>query len=118
MAILMITHDLGVIAEIADEIGIMYLGRIVESGSVEQVFENPLHPYTIGLLKSIPKMGGQTKKRLAPIPGSVPDPLAVVQGCAFHLRCPVYKQNGCNGKDLPSVVEPEAGHFVRCLLYE
>ena len=117
MAILMITHNLGVIAEMADEVAVMYFGRIVESGTVKQVFENPLHPYTIGLLKSIPKMGGQTKKRLAPIPGSVPDPFAVVQGCAFHLRCPVYKQRGCRGTDLPEIVEAEEGHFVRCLLY-
>jgi peptide/nickel transport system ATP-binding protein len=117
MAILMITHNLGVIAEMADEVAVMYLGRVVESGAIEQVLGNPLHPYTIGLLKSLPKMGDQTNRRLAPIPGSVPDPLAKVEGCPFHLRCPVYKQKGCDGKELPSVVEPEPGHLVRCVLY-
>ncbi len=117
MAILMITHNLGVIAEMADEVAVMYLGRIVESGTIKQVLENPLHPYTIGLLKSLPRMGDKSKKRLAPIPGSVPDPQATVKGCAFHLRCPVYKQKGCAGTELPSEVEAEPGHFVRCLLY-
>lgn len=117
MAILMITHNLGVIAETADKVAVMYLGRVVESGTVKQIFDNPLHPYTIGLLKSIPRMGSETKKRLAPIPGSVPDPLAAIEGCAFRLRCPVYKQKGCDGKDVPGAVETEPEHFVRCTLY-
>ena len=118
MAVLMITHNLGVIAEIADEIAVMYLGRIVESGSLKQVFENPLHPYTIGLLKSVPIIGNQTKKRLAPIPGSVPDPLSVIEGCAFRLRCPVYKQKECAGQEGAAMVEVEPEHYVRCLLYD
>lgn len=117
MAILMITHNLGVIAEMADRVAVMYLGRVVESGTAKQIFDNPLHPYTIGLLKSIPKMGSETKKRLAPIPGSVPDPLAIIEGCAFRLRCPVYKQKSCEGKDVPDAVETEPEHFVYCLLY-
>jgi peptide/nickel transport system ATP-binding protein len=116
MAVLIITHNLGVIAEMADEIAVMYLGRIVESGSLKQVFENPLHPYTIGLLKSIPIIGNQ-KHRLAPIPGSVPDPLSFIKGCAFQLRCPVYKQNQCPGQEEANMVEVEPGHYVRCLLY-
>lgn len=118
MAVLMITHNLGVIAEIADEIAVMYLGRIVESGSLKQVFENPLHPYTIGLLKSVPIIGNQTKKRLAPIPGSVPDPLSVIEGCAFRLRCPAYKQKECPGQEGVAMVEVEPEHYVRCLLYD
>jgi peptide/nickel transport system ATP-binding protein len=117
MAILMITHNLGVIAETADRVAVMYLGRVVESGTVKQIFDNPLHPYTIGLLKSIPRMGSETKKRLAPIPGSVPDPLTVIEGCAFRLRCPVCKQKGCDGKDVLDAVETEPEHFVHCLLY-
>ncbi len=117
MTVLIITHNLGVIAEIADEIAVMYLGRIVEKGSLKQVFENPLHPYTIGLIKSIPIIGNQTKKRLAPIPGSVPDPLAVIEGCSFRLRCPAYKQKECTGHKESSMVEVEPGHYVSCLLY-
>ncbi len=117
MAVLIITHNLGVIAEMADEIAVMYLGRIVEKGSLEQIFEKPLHPYTIGLIKSIPIIGNQTKKRLAPIPGSVPDPLAVIEGCAFRLRCPTYKQKECTGDEESPMVEVEPGHYVSCLLY-
>jgi len=117
MAVLIITHNLGVIAEMADEIAVMYLGRIVERGSLEKVFKNPLHPYTIGLIKSIPAIGSQSKKRLAPIPGSVPDPLAVIEGCAFHLRCPVYKQRECEGQGEVPIIEVEPGHYVSCFLY-
>lgn len=118
MAVLIITHNLGVIAEMADEIAVMYLGRIVERGPLEQVFKNPLHPYTIGLIKSIPVIGNQSKKRLAPIPGSVPDPLAVIEGCTFRLRCPVYKQHECKGQQESAMIEVEPGHYVSCLLYK
>lgn len=117
MAILIITHNLGVIAEIADYIAVMYLGRIVETGSLKQIFENPLHPYTVGLLQSVPVIGNQSKKRLAPIPGSVPDPLAVIEGCSFRLRCPAYKQKECSGLKEAEMLEVEPGHFVSCLLY-
>jgi peptide/nickel transport system ATP-binding protein len=117
MAVLIITHNLGVIAEMADEIAVMYLGRIVEKGLSRQIFKNPLHPYTIGLLKSVPIIGQQNKKKLAPIPGSVPDPLSVTEGCAFRLRCPVYKQKECLGQENAAMVEVEPEHYVRCLLY-
>ena len=117
MAVLIITHNLGVIAEMADDIAVMYLGQIVESGSLKQVFKNPLHPYTIGLLKSVPIIGSQTKKRLAPIPGSVPDPLSIIEGCTFRLRCPIYKQKECSGQEGAAMVEVEPGHYVSCLLY-
>ena len=117
MAVLIITHNLGVIAEMADDIAVMYLGQIVESGSLKQVFKNPLHPYTIGLLKSVPIIGSQTKKRLAPIPGSVPDPLSIIEGCTFRLRCPIYKQKECSGQEGAAMVEVEPGHYVCCLLY-
>ena len=117
MAVLIITHNLGVIAEIADEIAVMYLGRIVEKGSLQQVFENPLHPYTIGLLKSVPMIGSQVKKKLAPIPGSVPDPLTAIEGCAFRLRCPICKQHECKGQEEAPMVEVEPGHYVSCSLY-
>jgi oligopeptide/dipeptide ABC transporter ATP-binding protein len=118
MAVLIITHNLGLIAEMADEIAVMYLGRIVEKGLSRQVFDNPLHPYTIGLLKSVPMLGNQSKKRLAPIPGSVPDPLSVTEGCAFRFRCPAYKQKECSGQEGAKMIEVEPGHFVCCLLYD
>jgi len=114
MAILMITHNLGVVAEMADRVAVMYLGKIVESGDIRTIFHQPLHPYTVGLLQSIPKMGRQVKKRLAPIPGSVPDPFSVPEGCAFRPRCPADKSS-C-GEAIP-MIEVEPGHQVRCCLY-
>lgn len=115
MAILIITHDLGVIAETADDVAVMYMGRIVESGDVRTIFHRPLHPYTVGLMRSIPQLGDLKKERLTPIPGSVPDPFAVPSGCAFYPRCPAPKRERCNS-DIP-LIEVEPGHFVRCTLY-
>ena len=86
MAILMITHDLGVIAEVADRVAVMYAGKIVESGSVEDIFANPRHPYTVGLLKSIPSVD-ETRDRLEVIPGNVPDATRFPEGCRFAPRC-------------------------------
>ena len=113
MAILIITHDLGVIAEMADEVAVMYMGRVVESGDVRTIFNRPLHPYTVGLMRSIPRIG--SKERLTPIPGNVPDPFSIPQGCAFYPRCPAPKKATCR-QDLP-LVEVEPGHLVRCTLY-
>ena len=113
MAILMITHDLGVIAEMADDVAVMYMGKVVESGDVRTIFNRPLHPYTVGLMRSIPRIG--SKERLTPIPGSVPDPFSIPQGCAFYPRCPAPKKATCQ-QDLP-LVEVEPGHWVRCTLY-
>jgi len=87
MAIMMITHDLGVIAEVADEVVVMYAGRVVEHGSLDDIFYRPLHPYTQGLLASIPVLGKRTKDPLKPIPGTVPHPLALPTGCPFRTRC-------------------------------
>jgi oligopeptide/dipeptide ABC transporter ATP-binding protein len=116
-AILMITHNLGVIAETADRVAVMYMGKIVESGDARIIFHRPLHPYTVGLLQSVPKMGRDVKKRLAPIPGSVPDPFSVPEGCAFRPRCLAHKKESCAGpQDIP-LVEVEPGHKVRCCLY-
>ncbi len=115
MAILLITHNLGVVAEMADRVSVIYLGRIVESGNVRTIFHRPLHPYTVGLLRSIPRLGYQVKERLTPIPGSVPDPFSVPQGCAFYLRCPALKKPACSG-EVP-LVEVDPGHKVRCTLY-
>ena len=115
MAILIITHDLGVIAEMADTVAVMYLGKIVESGDVRTIFKRPLHPYTVGLLRSVPQLGSRAKERLTPIPGSVPDPFAIISGCAFHQRCPAPKTAACRGEIELTEVEPD--HFVRCTLY-
>jgi peptide/nickel transport system ATP-binding protein len=115
MAILIITHDLGVIAEMADEVAVMYMGKIVESGDVRTIFNRPLHPYTVGLMRSIPRLGRHSKDRLTPIPGSVPDPYSIPSGCAFMPRCPAPKNDHCR-RDVP-LQEVEPGHFVRCTLY-
>lgn len=115
MAILIITHNLGVVAEMADEVAVMYMGKIVESADVRSVFKLPLHPYTVGLMRSIPKLGQEVKGRLTPIPGSVPDPFAVPKGCAFYPRCPAPKKPECQ-EDVP-LTEIETGHHVRCTLY-
>lgn len=115
MAILVITHDLGVIAEMADEVAVMYMGKVVESGDVRTIFRQPLHPYTVGLMRSIPRLGSATKERLTPIPGSVPDSFTVLPGCAFAPRCPAPKRPACY-EPVP-LQEVEAGHLVRCTLY-
>jgi oligopeptide/dipeptide ABC transporter ATP-binding protein len=115
MAILMITHNLGVIAETCTRVAVMYMGKIVETASVGTIFHRPLHPYTVGLMRSIPHLGRQIKTRLTPIPGSVPDPYSVPPGCAFYPRCPAPKRPACQ-EEVP-LVEIETGHFVRCTLY-
>jgi oligopeptide/dipeptide ABC transporter ATP-binding protein len=117
MAILMITHNLGVIAELSDRVAVMYMGRIVESGDARTIFHRPLHPYTVGLMRSIPHLGRRIKARLTPIPGSVPDPYSVPSGCAFLPRCPVPKMEACYGEQETSLIEVEPRHFVRCPLY-
>ena len=118
MAILMITHNLGVIAETSDRVAVMYMGKIVESGDARAVFHRPLHPYTVGLMRSIPHLGRRIKARLTPIPGSVPDPYSVPSGCAFLPRCPVPKMDACYSEQETPLAEVEPGHFVRCPLYQ
>jgi oligopeptide/dipeptide ABC transporter ATP-binding protein len=116
MAILMITHNLGVIAETCSRVAVMYMGKIIETADVSTIFHYPLHPYTVGLMRSIPQLGRRVKARLTPIPGSVPDPYAVPTGCAFYPRCPASKRQAC--KEEVPLVEIEMGHFVRCTLYD
>jgi peptide/nickel transport system ATP-binding protein len=116
MAMLYITHDLGVIAEIADEVAVMYLGRIVEHTNVEDIFYHPLHPYTKALLGSIPKLGETSGKRLASIEGTVPIPINVPPGCTFRARCPVAIQGKCEIED-PPLYQVDSGHLVRCYHY-
>jgi peptide/nickel transport system ATP-binding protein len=120
MAIMYITHNLGVIAEMAEEVAVMYLGKIVEQTDVQSIFLNPLHPYTRGLLASIPQLDdsvvhGDRGRRLQVISGMVPDPYSRLTGCTFHPRCPVAKSGVCDRME-PRVVEAEPGHFVRCHL--
>ena len=115
MAILMITHNLGVICEMADRVAVMYMGKIVERGTMRTIFRQPLHPYTVGLMRSIPQLGRRQRARLTPIPGSVPDPYSVPSGCAFYPRCPVARGPVCE-QDVP-LIEVQPGHKVRCTLY-
>ena len=112
MALLLITHDLGVVAERADEVAIMYAGKIVERGSAEAIFARPLHPYTVGLLNSLPGTGGKKKKRLDAIPGVVPSPLDLPSGCRFRDRCP--KAAGICAEAEPLFSEKEQGHPAAC----
>lgn len=115
-AILFITHDLGVINQMADDVAVMYCGQVVENAPVEYIFKEGdsafSHPYTEGLLKSIPSMTTDRDKRLDAIPGSVPHPLMLPEGCRFAERCP-YKTNLCEEK-MPELSEVETGHTVRC----
>ena len=111
MAIMLITHDLGVVANMADYVAVMYLGKIVEYADTRTVFKNPRHPYTMGLLNSIPQVG--QKRRLVPIEGTIPDPFEIPQGCAFAPRCP-HVMDKC--REEPQLLEIESGHRVSCWL--
>ena len=111
MAIMLITHDLGVVASMADFVAVMYLGKIVEYADTRTVFKNPRHPYTMGLLNSIPQVG--QKRRLVPIEGTIPDPFEIPQGCAFAPRCP-HVMDKC--REEPQLLEIESGHRVSCWL--
>jgi len=116
MAVMLITHDLGVVAEMCDEVTVMYLGEVVEYGDVDSVFHNPLHPYTKALLRSIPRLGYSKEKELEPIEGMVPDAFNRPSGCPFHPRCTV-SSRAC-AEAHPSMVTMENGQMVRCARYE
>ena len=111
-SIVMITHDLGVIAETCDDVVVMYAGRVAEQGTVEQVFNYPLHPYTRGLLSSIPRLSTPRKSRLATIDGMVPSLSEMPPGCRFNNRCP-YADADCLAED-PAVADAHDGHEVAC----
>jgi peptide/nickel transport system ATP-binding protein/oligopeptide transport system ATP-binding protein len=115
MAIMLITHDLGVIAEMAHRVVVMYAGVVVESGTVEQIFDGPNHPYTEGLKAAIPKLGERVE-RLATIPGTVPSPYEEIVGCPFQNRCP-YVMDVCR-REFPRLYAVGAGHEARCFLYD
>ena len=118
-AVILITHDLGVIAEMAARVAVMYAGHIVEQASVETLFDRPLHPYTQGLIASVPTPG-QPKDHLDAIPGTVPDLLNMPPGCRFAARCTARVEHGleiCSERE-PDLIEMGPGHQVRCYLYQ
>ena len=115
MAVLLITHDLGVVSETADRVVVMYCGQLVEEAEVRTLFDHPLHPYTLGLLKSIPRLEDDDAKRLYMIKGTVPNPLEMPPGCHFSDRCDSC-MDICRTK-VPDLVDVD-GHKVRCFLYE
>lgn len=117
MAIMLITHNLGVIAEMADDIVVMYLGRAVESGTVDEVFHNPQHPYTRGLLRSIPSIYGSDVKKLPSITGSIPHPFNRPAGCTFSPRCPDYIDGTCDVNEPVFQSMEDTSQFVSCFLH-
>lgn len=116
LAVVLITHDMGVIAEMADSVSVMYLGKIVESGPVDEIFHAPKHPYTQALLRSIPSVLADPRSRLATISGSIPHPYARPPGCPFHPRCGNFMPGKCD-QLAPPVTTLNAEHEVRCFLY-
>jgi peptide/nickel transport system ATP-binding protein len=117
LSILFITHDLGVVAEVASEVVVMYLGKVVERGSVEEIFYDPRHPYTRALLKSVPRLGAGKNTRLATIKGMVPSPFDRPSGCDFHPRCEYAQAGLCDVAD-PGRVIIGPGRDVRCVLQD
>jgi peptide/nickel transport system ATP-binding protein len=113
-SILFITHDLSLLVEFSDRIAIMYAGQIVEEGSAADIFDDPLHPYTQGLMQSFPSLTGE-KVRMQGIPGSPPNMLHPPSGCRFHPRCAQFKES--HARHVPKLREVKPGHFVACHLY-
>ena len=116
MSILMITHDLGLIAEISDNVVVAYGGKAVEYSDVISIFKNPLHPYTIGLQNSIPSLEDKKARKLRVIRGSIPDPLALPGGCKFHPRCD-FATDLCRNEE-PALAKARDNHLVRCWMYD
>lgn len=116
MAMIFITHDLGVIAEVADEVAVMYLGRVVEKAPVGEIFTNPKHPYTKALLTSIPRIDAAPRERLPSISGSIPHPQDRPDGCPFHPRCPAFMAGTCDQKE-PQLATIGPDHEASCFLY-
>ncbi len=114
-SIIMITHNLGVVSQMADHVAVMYLGKIVEYAPVRELFHHPLHPYTVGLLQSVPVLGQKGRKHLIPIKGMVPSPAETIPGCPFAPRCP-HTMNICR-TEYPPLREVTPGHKVACWLH-
>lgn len=117
MAVMFITHNLGVIAQIADTVAIMYLGQVVEYGPVREILRNPKHPYTVDLLRAVPRLGKTAGQRLVAIEGSIPSPFQRPSGCPFHTRCSRMMPGRCE-VIVPELTVVNEQHTVRCLLYE
>ena len=110
-SVIMITHDLGIVAEVCDSVAVIYAGEIVEYGTADQIFDDPRHPYTIGLFESLPRLDS-TEPRLKPIRGLMADPTELPKGCKFHERCPCADER-CAG-ETPQDVQIEEGHIIKC----
>jgi peptide/nickel transport system ATP-binding protein len=117
MAIMLITHNLGVVAEMADDVVVMYLGRVVEQGSVDAIFHDPKHPYTRALLQSIPSIASTPRLKLPSISGSIPHPFNRPSGCPFHPRCSSFQAGRCD-KEAPELRDVGGGHKASCFVYE
>jgi peptide/nickel transport system ATP-binding protein len=117
MAIMFITHNLGVIAQIADTVAIMYLGKVVEYGPVREILRNPKHPYTVDLLRAVPRLGKTARQHLVAIEGSIPSPFQRPDGCPFHPRCSRAMAGRCEIQ-MPVITQLDDRHSVSCLLYE
>ena len=115
-SIILITHNLGVVSQMAEQVAVMYLGKIVEFATTRELFHHPLHPYTVGLLSSVPVLGRKGKQTLVPIKGMVPSPTEVIVGCPFADRCP-HVMDKCR-KDPPPLKEYAPGHLAACWLHE
>jgi oligopeptide transport system ATP-binding protein len=113
MSIMLITHDLGVVAEMCDSVAVMYAGAVVEYATVHELYRNPKHPYTVGLLNSVPRPGSD---KLRPIDGQPPNLIDLPPGCRFAARCPLVEERCL--KAFPSLEEKGSGHFVRCVVVE
>jgi peptide/nickel transport system ATP-binding protein len=114
---MLITHDLGVIAEMATDVVVMYLGRVVEQAPVDAIFHDPRHPYTRALLRSIPRIRSKTRERLTPITGAIPHPYDRPTGCPFHPRCAAFIAGRCD-RQAPTLRPVGDHHAVSCFLYD
>jgi peptide/nickel transport system ATP-binding protein len=117
MGIILITHNLGVVAEMANQVAVMYLGRMVEQAPVADLFHNPKHPYTSALLTSIPSIQSTPREKLPTISGTIPHPYNRPIGCPFHPRCPKFMAGVCDRSE-PELLKVGANHFVSCFLYK
>jgi peptide/nickel transport system ATP-binding protein len=115
MALMYISHDLAVVGQMVDEIMVMYMGMVMEQASTDGIFEDPMHPYTVALWRSIPKIEGKLEK-LHSISGTLPSPYAYIPGCPFFSRCERRMSGVCDAA-LPALIEVKPGHKVRCFLY-
>jgi peptide/nickel transport system ATP-binding protein len=116
LAYLFITHNLSVVSYLADEVAVMYLGKIVESGPVQQVLEDPLHPYTQALLSAVPQTDPKTKRAVIRLEGDIPSPVNPPEGCHFHPRC-IHVRPECK-QSYPPTTEKGESHTVRCYLHK